>query len=236
MKGMKLSVGALCAAMLLSGCSMSNTAKGGLIGGGGGGALGALIGSIAGKGKGAAIGAAIGTAVGAGAGVIIGNKLDKAKKAAEAANAEAEIITDNNGNPVAMQATFPSGLLLATGNYALSSNAHSSLASFCKGIDSDLAISILGYSDNDPWKGSTAAESKEKNVQLSLQRANAVRDCLLKNGVASSQIQEVTGKGEADPVASNDTAEGKEKNRRVEVWVIVTNQTVQAANQAAGSK
>lgn len=92
MKGMKFSIGALCAAMLLSGCSMSNTAKGGLIGGGGGGALGALIGQLAGGGKGAAIGAAIGTTLGAGAGVIIGNKMDKAKKAAEAANAKAEII------------------------------------------------------------------------------------------------------------------------------------------------
>ena len=42
--------------LILSGCGMSNTAKGGLIGGGGGAALGALVGGLAGKGKGAAIG------------------------------------------------------------------------------------------------------------------------------------------------------------------------------------
>ena len=95
MKGLKFSAIVLCGAMLFSGCSMSNTAKGGLIGGGGGGALGALIGQLAGGGKGAAIGAAIGTTLGAGAGVIIGNKMDKAKKAAEAANAQAELLTDN---------------------------------------------------------------------------------------------------------------------------------------------
>lgn len=90
---------------------MSNTAKGGLIGGGGGGALGALIGQLAGGGKGAAIGAAIGTTLGAGAGVIIGNKMDKAKKAAEAANAKAEIIEGNDGISY-VKATFPSGILL----------------------------------------------------------------------------------------------------------------------------
>lgn len=115
MKGMKFSIGALCAAMLLSGCSMSNTAKGGLIGGGGGGALGALIGQLAGGGKGAAIGAAIGTTLGAGAGVIIGNKMDKAKKAAEAANAKAEIIEGNDGISY-VKATFPSGILLQQEN------------------------------------------------------------------------------------------------------------------------
>ena len=37
--------------LILSGCGMSNTAKGGLIGGGGGAALGALVGGLAGKGK-----------------------------------------------------------------------------------------------------------------------------------------------------------------------------------------
>ena len=88
MKRMKLSVCALSVAMLLSSCGgMTNTAKGGLIGGTSGGALGALVGQLIGKGKGAAIGAAVGTAVGAGAGVLIGHKMDKAKKAAEAANA-----------------------------------------------------------------------------------------------------------------------------------------------------
>ena len=34
--------------LILSGCGMSNTAKGGLIGGGGGAALGALVGGLAG--------------------------------------------------------------------------------------------------------------------------------------------------------------------------------------------
>ena len=84
--------------MLLCSCGgMTNTAKGGLIGGASGGALGALVGQLIGKGKGAAIGAAVGTTVGAGAGVLIGHKMDKAKKAAEAAKAKAEILQGTDG-------------------------------------------------------------------------------------------------------------------------------------------
>ena len=66
--------------LVLGSCGMNNTAKGGLIGAGGGAALGALVGKMAGN---TAVGAAIGTAVGAGAGVLIGRKMDKAKAEAE---------------------------------------------------------------------------------------------------------------------------------------------------------
>ena len=60
MKGLKYYVCALSAAMLLSGCGMTNMAKGGLIGGSGGGALGAGLAALIGhnKGKAAAIGGA----------------------------------------------------------------------------------------------------------------------------------------------------------------------------------
>ena len=95
MKRIKSIAVALSAALVLCGCGMSNTAKGGLIGAGGGAALGAVIGHLAGN---TAVGAAIGGAVGAGAGVIIGHKMDKAKKEAEAVqNAQVESVTDANG-------------------------------------------------------------------------------------------------------------------------------------------
>ena len=81
MKSLKSIAVALCAALVLAGCGMSNTAKGGLIGAGGGAALGDVIGALAGN---TVVSAAIGTAVGTGAGVIIGKKMDKAKKEAEA--------------------------------------------------------------------------------------------------------------------------------------------------------
>ena len=104
----------LSACLVFSGCGMTNTAKGGMIGAGSGAALGALIGGIAGHGKGAAIGAAVGAAVGTGAGVLIGKKMDKAAAQAEQIEgAQVEQVTDNNGLQ-AVKVTFDSGILFNT--------------------------------------------------------------------------------------------------------------------------
>ena len=120
MKSLKTIAIALCTAITLAGCTMSNTAKGTAIGAGGGAALGAIIGHIAGN---TAVGAAIGGAVGAGAGAIIGHKMDKAKKEAEAVkNAQVESIKDANGLD-AVKVTFDSGILFTTGSSTLSSTA-----------------------------------------------------------------------------------------------------------------
>jgi outer membrane protein OmpA-like peptidoglycan-associated protein len=235
MKQLKLSAVALSLVMLFSGCSMSNTAKGGLIGGGGGGALGALIGQLAGGGKGAAIGAAVGTAVGAGAGVLIGNKMDKAKKAAEMANAEAEIMTDSEGTQY-VKATFSSGLLFATGSSKLSASAVRDINTFVtnlKAEDSTFDIVIDGYTDNQGWRNCTAAQSKEKNQQLSLERALAVQNQIVTSGYSSSRIISVKGYGEDNPVASNATAAGQEQNRRVEVFILPSKDMINAANAAS---
>ena len=53
MKKTKIMVWLLSATMVFSGCaSMNNTAKGSLLGGGGGAALGAVVGGLIGNGKG----------------------------------------------------------------------------------------------------------------------------------------------------------------------------------------
>ncbi len=56
------------------------------------------------------------------------------------------------------------------------------------------------------------------NVQLSQQRANAVRSYLVSRGYPSDLIQ-AQGVGEDRPVADNATAEGRANNRRVEIVV-----------------
>ena len=232
MKTTKFSVLALCALLLLPGCStMSNTAKGGLIGGGGGAAAGALIGALIGNGKGAAIGAGIGAAVGAGAGALIGNKMDKAKKAAAAIEgAEAELLKDSEGLSY-VKVTFDSGILFSTGNSTLTTNAKNSLATFKANVlTADMDLAIVGYTDNDPWKGCTAEQSKQKNQVLSEQRAQSVSSYLVASGATSSQIKYVVGKGEENPVASNATAAGKAENRRVEVYILPSQQMIESAN------
>ena len=187
-------------------------------------------------GKGTAIGAAIGTAVGGGAGVIIGNRMDKAKAAAEkVANAKAEVLEGQNGVKY-VKVTFDSGILFATGNAQLSSSAQASLTKFANEVlvpNADMDVSIMGYTDNAGWRNSTAEESKAKNQQLSLQRAESVSSFLQSKGAKYTQIREVKGYGEEFPVADNNTVAGKRDNRRVEVYLYASQQMIQNAEAQA---
>lgn len=64
--------------------------------------------------------------------------------------------------------------------------------------------------------GHASAEGTDAyNMQLSLDRANAVKTYLVNSGVDAKKIA-TTGYGETRPVASNATEEGREANRRVE--------------------
>ncbi|MEM7040307.1 MAG: OmpA family protein, partial [Bacteroidota bacterium] len=71
-------------------------------------------------------------------------------------------------------------------------------------------IELAGHTDSD----GTAAH----NLQLSKDRAAAVRAYLLKKGIASGRVTS-TGYGETRPVADNATPSGKAQNRRTEVRV-----------------
>ena len=232
MKSLKSIAVALCAALVLAGCNMSNTGKGALIGAGGGAGLGAIVGAIAGN---TAVGAVIGGAVGAGAGALIGKKMDKAKKEAEAVqNAQVEAVTDANGLE-AVKVTFDSGILFATGKADLSTTAKTSLFQFANVLKSnaDCDVAVQGYTDNAGWKGSTAAQSQQKNLELSQQRAQSVTNYLLQQGVSPTQIRSTMGFGESNPVADNSTAAGKAQNRRVEVYMYASQKMIQEAQQQA---
>ncbi len=233
MKKTKLMALLLSATLVFSGCgNMNNTTKGGLMGAGGGAALGAIIGGIAGHGKGAAIGAAIGAAVGTGAGVLIGKKMDKAaQEAAAIEGAQVEQVTDNNGLQ-AVKVTFDSGILFATGNAGLSSSAKASLSKFANNVlnqNKDMDVNIYGYTDNQGWRNSTPEQSIQKNLNLSQERAQSVASYLLSCGASSTQFKSVEGLGESNPIASNDTAAGREQNRRVEVYMYASQQMIQQA-------
>lgn len=223
----------LSTSLAVSGCgSLNNTAKGGMIGGGGGAALGALIGGLAGHGKGAAIGAAVGAAVGAGAGVLIGKKMDKAAaQAAQIQGAEVEQVTDNNGLQ-AVKVTFDSGILFMTGNAELSTSAKSSLSKFANNVlnqNRDMDVAIYGYTDNVGWKNCTVEQSAQKNRDLSQERAQSVSSYLLGCGAAATQIKSVNGMGEANPVGDNTTEAGRRQNRRVEVYMYASQKMIQQA-------
>ena len=71
-------------------------------------------------------------------------------------------------------------------------------------------IHIVGHTD--------AVGTDEANQILSEGRANAVRNDLIKRGVAAERMT-AEGKGEKEPVADNDTDEGRQLNRRVEFTI-----------------
>ena len=71
-------------------------------------------------------------------------------------------------------------------------------------------VELDGYTDST---GNPAA-----NQKLSMDRADAVKDLLVKNGVEESRIS-TKGFGETHPLASNATATGRAENRRTEMVV-----------------
>ncbi|MBP5337955.1 MAG: OmpA family protein [Prevotella sp.] len=228
MKKMKVVILSLCAGIVMAGCN--NLAKGTAIGAGGGAVLGAIVGKMAGN---TAVGAAIGTAVGAGAGALIGKHMDKVKAQAEAVqNAQVEGVTDANGL-AAVKLTFDSGILFATGKSTLTASSKAALSQCADLLKSntDCDVAVQGYTDNDPWKNSTAEQSAQKNLNLSQQRAQAVTNHLLSLGVPATQIRATTGFGEASPVADNSTAAGKAQNRRVEIYMYASQSMINAAEQ-----
>src|SRR5580704_6900642 len=103
-------------------------------------------------------------------------------------------------------------VLFAFGKYELQPSAREALAKF-SGIvlaHPGLHLSVEGYTDS---VGSDAF-----NQTLSEQRANAVRDYLVQQGLDPTAIT-ATGFGKSNPVASNDTAAGRQQNRRVEIII-----------------
>ena len=72
-------------------------------------------------------------------------------------------------------------------------------------------FSIEGHTDSD---GNDAS-----NQKLSEERAAAVKNYLIENGIAADRLSS-TGYGESKPIDSNKTAAGKANNRRVEVKLV----------------
>jgi outer membrane protein OmpA-like peptidoglycan-associated protein len=73
-----------------------------------------------------------------------------------------------------------------------------------------LKLQVEGYTDS--------VGGQDLNQKLSENRAGAVKDFLISQGVSVNNISAM-GYGEADPVADNTTATGRAQNRRVQMVV-----------------
>ena len=195
---------------------MSKTAKGGIIGGLGGAAGGALLGRVIGGKSGTAKGAMVGGAGGA----LIGRRMDKQA---------AELRRDLEGAKVervgeGIKITFASGILFASNS--------STLTSAATGNIDELATTLQKYADtNVTIDGHTDASGSDAiNQPLSQRRAQAVANELTAKGVDTSRIT-ATGYGSSQPVADNTTAAGKAANRRVEVAIFANEKMQKAAKR-----
>lgn len=240
MKSLKIWASALSVALVVSGCgNLSNTAKGSMIGTAAGGAagtgIGALIGHFVGGSsgakKGAIIGAAAGAAVGVTTGALIGHKMDKAAKAAKALeNAKVESIEDSNGLP-GVKVTFENGILFAGGKANIATAAKTTLKQFADEVlnaNTDIDVAICGFASSDG--------SDETNLTLSQNRADAVKNYLTGScKVASKQVKSSIGYGENPDflVKKADGSEDVNASRRVEVYLLASEEMIKAAEAEA---
>lgn len=101
-------------------------------------------------------------------------------------------------------------VLFDTGESTLAASASvniDKIADFMKAYPERRAV-VEGHTDS--------MGDEDFNMDLSRDRAYAVRQALAARGISTSRIT-TEGLGESKPVASNDTSNGRKKNRRVEI-------------------
>jgi|HubBroStandDraft_1064217.scaffolds.fasta_scaffold55992_1 outer membrane protein OmpA-like peptidoglycan-associated protein len=105
-----------------------------------------------------------------------------------------------------------SDVLFDTGMFSLKPGAREKLAKVAGILIAypTLNIQVGGYTDN--------VGGDDMNQKLSENRAGAVRDYLVQQGVGTNSVSAM-GYGNTLPVASNDNAAGRQENRRVELVV-----------------
>jgi outer membrane protein OmpA-like peptidoglycan-associated protein len=74
-----------------------------------------------------------------------------------------------------------------------------------------MQIEIGGHTDSDG--------DDKMNLQLSKDRANAVKTYLISKGVSEKQMIAI-GYGETRPIAENTSTSGKQQNRRTEIQIL----------------
>jgi peptidoglycan-binding protein ArfA len=114
--------------------------------------------------------------------------------------------------PQAARAKLPAPITFGVNAATLTAGIAQELATLADTLKAcpSARIVVNGYSDNTGNDGI--------NIPLSAERAKAVADFLVANGVPRQQVTS-KGLGSADQVADNDTPQGRAQNRRVEILV-----------------
>ena len=205
-------------ALLYMGCAeWSRTQKGGAIGAGAGGALGAIIGHKAGS---TVVGALLGAAIGGAAGAYIGNYMDKQAAEIERDIAGARVERVGEG----IKITFSSGIMFDVDRAVLKNQYTGELSELSTILNKyeDTNILLEGHTDS--------TGSEEYNLELSKKRAQSVANYLSTQKVNPTRFT-IMGYGESQPIASNETEEGRAQNRRVEVAIFANDKLKKVAKE-----
>lgn len=195
---------------VVAGCAnMNNTQKGA--------AIGAVAGALLGKGTGDHDKSRYvwGAAVGALAGSAIGNYMDKQEQEFRDELSGSGVQVIREGDNIRLQ--LPGNITFATDSASISQNFYPVLNDVAKVLQKyeKTTMMVEGHTDST---GDAAY-----NQQLSLNRAQAVRNYLVGNGIDQRRLT-TYGYGENQPIADNNTASGREQNRRVELKIIPNTQ------------
>ncbi len=125
-------------------------------------------------------------------------------------------VVDPKGCPVELTAQVIKGVNFETDSAVLLTDSKAILDETAKSLmamqDPNLLVEIGGHTD--------PIGTRDYNLKLSQQRAEAVRQYLISKGVPAEQLK-AQGYGESQPVADNESDEGRARNRRVEFRIIL---------------
>lgn len=194
----------------LSSCASLNTnqKQGTAIGAGVGAGVGAALGQVIGRDHQSTLwGAGIGAAVGGLAGNQIGNYMDHQERELRNVMAASEASSIRRSQDV-LVATFKGETYFAHNSTVLKPGGYQEITRIASVLTKypQTRIQVAGHTDQ---RG-----SEQYNQQLSLKRAEAVKNALVQQGVHPSRIN-TRGFGESFPISSNYA-----QNRRVEVTII----------------
>ncbi len=121
---------------------------------------------------------------------------------------------DMNVQPLEVGMTYTiNNILFASGSYVLSENTKTIINEFSKFLNENqsIQISIQGHTDDQG--------DANKNITLSQNRANAVKEYLISLGINADRLEAI-GYGAAKPKVPNDSEENRKMNRRTEFQIL----------------
>ena len=214
----KILVPALALTRALTGCTTNpytgeqqtgKAAWGALAGAATGAAVGALSSSKGDRKKGILTGVAAGAALGGGIGYYMDVQEAKLREKLQGTG----VSVTRNGDELILN--MPNNVTFDSSSAQLKAagaNTLSGVAMVVAEFDKT-RLNVVGHTDS--------TGSRDLNMKLSAQRADAVAAQLIGHGVTGSRIS-TQGVGPDQPVATNSTAAGKAQNRRVTITLIPT--------------